>query len=261
MLQAAYLLPIKLYASKIIDRYSFFENASENEVIRENPMKRLKRPVVYKNEISEEPLSYNEIQVRKMLRCLETEPLMWKAIVLFVIDSGCRCGEIMGLKWSEIDFGSGKVNICRNIQYTAELGRIVNTSKNGKNRTIYINRPVLNCLDEWKKAQVKENGAIAEKGYCFTKKDGTPLIPVSFNNYLYRFGKKYGFPGIHPHTLRHTMASLSIANGADIVSVSKKLGHAKTSITLDIYSHLNTQAQLRANEILADAIYNEDRLQ
>lgn len=51
------------------------------------------------------------------------------------------------------------------------------------------------------------------------------------------------------------VASLSIANGADIVSVSNKLGHSTVSITLDIYSHANARAQLRANEVLAAAIY------
>ena len=91
--------------------------------------------------------------------------------------------------------------------------------------------------------------------YCFAQKDGSPLIPVAFNNYLIRFGRKYNLPGIHPHALRHTMASLSIANGADIVSVSNKLGHASVSITLDVYSHANARAQLRANEVLAAAIY------
>lgn len=61
---------------------------------------------------------------------------------------------------------------------------------------------------------------------------------------------------IHPHALRHTMAALSIANGADVVSVSEKLGHAEPSITLNVYSHANEEAQRRANEVLAEALYN-----
>lgn len=55
------------------------------------------------------------------------------------------------------------------------------------------------------------------------------------------------------------MATLSIANGADIVSVSKKLGHANTAITLNVYSHANEEAQRRANEVLADAIYSNTK--
>lgn len=60
---------------------------------------------------------------------------------------------------------------------------------------------------------------------------------------------------MHPHALRHTMATISIANGADIVSVSEKLGHSETSVTLDVYSHVNKQAQMRANQALSQALY------
>ena len=82
------------------------------------------------------------------------------------------------------------------------------------------------------------------------------MNPQAPTSYLSRFGKKYNLPGIHPHALRHTMATLSIANGADIVSISEKLGHAEPSITLNVYSHANEEAQRRANEVLAGAIYN-----
>lgn len=85
------------------------------------------------------------------------------------------------------------------------------------------------------------------------------MNPQAPTAYLNRFGKKYNLPGIHPHALRHTMASLSIANGADIVSVSEKLGHAEPSITLNVYSHANEKAQQRANEALAQAIYKNQK--
>ena len=239
--------------------HSFFENAAENEVIDENPMKRIKHLTESKNAVVAEPLSYDEEQVRHIIRCLADEPCMWRAAVMFALDSGCRSGEVMGLKWSDISRESGKVVICRTVRHTAGLGTFMSSPKSGKNRVIYLNEPALACLYEWKAAQESEiiyrDAAQKEEGYCFTQRDGSPLIPVAFNNYLSRFGRKYGLPGIHPHALRHTMASLSIANGADIVSVSNKLGHASVSITLNIYSHANAQAQIRANAVLAAAIY------
>ncbi len=239
--------------------HSFFENAVENEVIDGNPMKRIKHLTESKNAVIEEPLSYDEAQVRYIIRCLAEEPCMWRAAAMFALDSGCRSGEVMGLKWSDISLTTGKVIICRTVRHTADLGTFMSSPKSGKNRIIYLNKPALACLCEWKAAQESEilyrDASQKEEGYCFTQRDGSPLIPVAFNNYLSRFGRKYGLPGIHPHALRHTMASLSIANGADIVSVSNKLGHSNISITLDIYSHANLHAQLRANAVLADAIY------
>ena len=239
--------------------HSFFENAAENEVIDENPMKRIKHLTESKNGVVAEPLSYDEEQVRYIIRCLADEPCMWRAAVMFALDSGCRSGEVMGLKWSDISREGGKVIICRTVRHTSGLGTFMSSPKSGKNRVIYLNEPALACLYEWKAAQESEiiyrYAEQKEEVYCFTQRDGSPLIPVAFNNYLLRFGRKYGLPGIHPHALRHTMASLSIANGADIVSVSNKLGHASVSITLNIYSHANAQAQIRANAVLAAAIY------
>ena len=85
------------------------------------------------------------------------------------------------------------------------------------------------------------------------------MNPQAPTAYLERFGEKYNLPGIHPHALRHTMVTLSIANGADIVSVSEKLGHAEPSITLNVYSHANEEAQRRANEVLASALYQNTK--
>ena len=64
---------------------------------------------------------------------------------------------------------------------------------------------------------------------------------LCFNAYLGRFGRKYGIAGIHQHALRHTMACLSITNGADIVSVSKKLGHSKVAITVTVELKAKTE--------------------
>ena len=241
--------------------HALFENAVENQVIAVSPMQNMKRPKPRKDETPKEPVVYTESEVQYIYRCLDNEPLKWKAFIMFAIDSGCRRGEIIGLKWSEIDFKTGKVNICRNAQYTAGKGTYISTTKNRKNRVIYLNRPVLTVLAEWKQQQalLHFGQGIPLNGFCFTQDNGEMMNPQAPTSYLSRFGKKYNLPGIHPHALRHTMATLSIANGADIVSVSEKLGHAEPSITLNVYSHANEEAQRRANEALAQAIYKNQK--
>ena len=239
--------------------HALFENAVENQVIAVSPMQNMKRPKPRKDESKKEAVVYTESEVQYILECLNKEPLKWKALIMFAIDSGCRRGEIVGLRWEEIDFKTGKVNICRNAQYTAGKGTYISTPKNRKNRVIYLNRPVLAVLAEWKRQQalLHFGQGIPLNGYCFTQDNGEMMNPQAPTSYLSRFGKKYNLPGIHPHALRHTMATLSIVNGADVVSVSKKLGHSNTSITLDVYSHANEEAQQRANDILAEAIYSQ----
>lgn len=241
--------------------HALFENAVENQVIAVSPMQNMKRPKPRKDETPKEPVVYTESEVQYIYRCLDNEPLKWKAFIMFAIDSGCRRGEIIGLKWSEIDFKTGKVNICRNAQYTAGKGTYISTTKNRKNRVIYLNRPVLTVLAEWKQQQalLHFGQGIPLNGFCFTQDNGKMMNPQAPTAYLSRFGKKYNLPGIHPHALRHTMATISIANRADIVSVSEKLGHAEPSITLNVYSHANEEAQRRANEALAQAIYKNQK--
>ncbi len=241
--------------------HALFENAVENKVIAVSPMQNMKRPKPRKDEANKEAVVYTEQEIQYIMECLNQEPLKWKALIMFAIDSGCRRGEIIGLKWEEIDFKTGRVNICRNAQYTAGKGTYISTPKNRKNRVIYLNPPVLKVLLEWKRQQalLHFSQRIPNNGFCFTQDDGRMMNPQAPTAYLSRFGKKYNLPGIHPHALRHTMATLSIANGADIVSISEKLGHAEPSITLNVYSHANEEAQQRANEVLAEAIYSNIR--
>lgn len=237
--------------------HRIFQSAVENEILVVSPMQNMKRPKPRKDEVKKAAVAYTEEQVQYIYQCLNKEPLKWKALVMFAIDSGCRRGEIIGLKWSEIDFKSGKVNICRNAQYTNGVGTYISTPKNRKNRVIYLNRPVLAVLAEWKKQQalLHFGQGIPLNGFCFTQDNGKMMNPQAPTSYLARFGKKYNIENLHPHALRHTMATLAIANGADIVSISKKLGHAEPSITLNVYSHANEEAQRRANEVLAQALY------
>lgn len=239
---------------------SFFSNAVENEILSSHPMQNMKQPKPRKDEEPKEPVVYTEEEVSYIIECLNKEPLKWKALILFAIDSGCRRGEIVGLKWEEVDFKTGKVNICRNAQYTVASGTYITSPKNGKSRVIILNKPVLQVLLEWKKQQAIYNFKLGIKpnGFCFTQDNGEMMNPQAPTAHLALFGRKYNLPGIHPHALRHTMATLSIANGADVVSVSEKLGHSDVAITLNVYSHANEEAKKRASEVLGNVIYKDN---
>ena len=238
-----------------------FEAAVDDGTLAESPMRDLKRPRKSKDEkLADNNIddkAYDETEVAHILECLNNEPLKWRALMIFMLDSGCRRGEVAGLKWENVDLTTGAVTICNNLQYTKEKGVYETSPKSGKPRTIFLTAPALAVMKEWKKSQIIflfRNG-VPNSGYCFEGKDGKGMNPSCIGSYFAKFGKTYGIPHFHPHALRHTMATISIANGADIVSVSKKLGHSNTSITLNVYSHANEEAQRRANEILENAIY------
>jgi len=237
--------------------HTFFEAAVTDEIIEFSPMQRMKKPKPKKDEIKMESKALTVDQSKRLIECLKNEPVMWRALVMLLLDSGCRRGEAVALRWDDVDLKSGYTQVKGNAQYTVEKGKYITTPKSGKGRMVILNQPVLAILKEWKREQAKWllSMGLPHTGFIFTQDDGEMLNPNAPTKFLSKFGKKYNFPGLHPHTLRHTMATVSIANGADIVSISKKLGHAAPSITLNIYSHANQEAQLRANKSLEMALY------
>lgn len=250
----------KLSYSSIMTVYRalkvMFETATMDGIIDDNPVRKMKRPKQNKEE-KRETKAYSEKEVAKIIELLENEPLMWRAYVLLLIDSGMRRGEAIGLDWSDINFETQEVSISKNAQPIAgEKTCYIAKPKNGKTRTVYLTQLSLSVLDEWRKQQKKElfKMGARNRGYCFTSKNGDRLSPNFVNNYFIAFSKKYSMPGFHPHKLRHTWATITIANGGDIVSVSEALGHSSPAITLNVYSHANEEARRRASQAFEEAL-------
>lgn len=237
--------------------HTLFEAAVTDEIIDYSPMQRMKKPKPKKDEIKTDSKALTLEQSKRLIECLKAEPLMWRALVMLLLDSGCRRGEAVALRWENVNLKSGYTEIKGNAQYTVEKGKYITTPKSGKGRLVIFNQPILDLLKEWKREQTEWLFSMGppHTGYIFTQDDGEKPNPNAPTKHLSKSGKRYNFPGLHPHTLRHTMATVSIANGADTVSVSKKLGHAAPSITFNIYSHANQEAQLRANKSLEMALY------
>ena len=198
-----------------------------------------------------------------ILDCVAGEPLKWQAYINLAADTGARRGELVGLQWSDIDEEGKSITICRNVQYTPQKGVYVTTPKNGKKRVVDVGQETLDLLTALKekqkadsKKQEKKTGVAYMSPWVFNQ-DGTPDVmhPDSPNRYYQKFGRKYGVPGFHPHLLRHTSASLAITEGgADIVSVSQRLGHSDTAVTLRMYSHASAESVRRAGQGVRDAL-------
>ena len=80
------------------------------------------------------------------------------------------------------------------------------------------------------------------------------MHPQSPTRYLKKFAARYGIDDLHPHKLRHSFASIAITNGADIASVSEKLGHSDKAVTLRMYTHADQESMKRASQIFRDAL-------
>ncbi len=229
-----------------------FKKAYMNETIDRNPMDRVERPKPTKAEGKDKEISaYTADELNYILECLEHESIKWKALIRLLLDTGCRRGEALALTWKNINMKESSIVIEKNLCYTPEKGVYVDTPKNGKTRTIYIDPEVMKLLRQLR----QEQKAVKIDGYVFTQDKSTePMHPDSPTRYFRRFGEKYGIEDFHPHKLRHSFASVAITNGADIASVSEKLGHADKGITLKMYTHADAESQKRASEIFRQAL-------
>lgn len=240
---------IKLYAVMS----GIFKTAYIDGSVEQNPMLRVQRPKPSKDEKvqDEESKAYTVQQLAHILQCLESEPLKWRCYVSLLADTGIRRGEACALEWSDIDWGTGTIAIRRNAQYTPTAGVYVTSPKSGKSRTVDVGSDVLKLLQQLRLEQAGK----AISRFVFTR-DNSPDImhPQSPTRFFKTFGQRYGIKDFHPHKLRHTSASIAITSGADVVSVSERLGHSDTSITLRLYSHANSESIRRAGQIVRDAL-------
>lgn len=230
-----------------------FQMAFLDDSIQINPMLKVKRPVPRKDEaaVDEAEKAYTVDEMRRILKCLKEEPLKWRTYITLMADTGIRRGEACGLNWSDVDFNTLTVTVRRNLQYTPSAGVYEAAPKNGKARVVDIGADTAALLKQLR----SEQASTCMSRYVFTQ-DGSPepMHPQTPTRYFRKFGKRYGVEDFHPHKLRHTSASLAITNGADVVSVSERLGHSDTAVTLRMYAHANEESIRRAGQTVRDAL-------
>ena len=151
-----------------------------------------------------------------------------------------------------------QLKIDTNLLYSPMRGIYEDTTKTGTVRFVKIPVETMDLLREyraWYDDLREANGdRWHDTDFLFVKDNGEPMIPDSITAWLRKFSMRHDLPHINPHAFRHTMASILINSGADVVSVSKRLGHKKVSTTTDIYSHIIQEADEQASECLADVI-------
>ncbi len=210
--------------------------------------------------------------IQNVLFFLKNEPIKWQVALNLLIFTGCRRGEIAGLKWDKIDFTNNSIKIDNNLLYSAKKGIYTDLPKTEQSkRTISIPAELIDLLKEYKKEQNKLRLERGTKwnytGYILTQENGNPIHPDTLTDYCNKFTIKYNkiiskeysnfksLPHLNPHAFRHSQASLLIQSGkCSIVEVSKRLGHAKVSTTTDIYSHILHQKDVMLSDTLSDMI-------
>jgi integrase len=213
-------------------------DAVAREILLRNPASLISPPKVERTDFT--ILSNDQIQ--SALNTLYGNEIYPHVVML--LSTGMRRGELMALQWGDIDLDAGKMKIDRSVEVTRAKGLRIKPPKTHHGRRVITLPPIAtDTLRAHRKAQLELRvklgiGKLLSQHYVFGDLEGLMRHPDWITYHWKRFAETQGFPDVTLHALRHSHASALIASGQDVVTVSRRLGHASPTITLSVYAHL-----------------------
>lgn len=202
---------------------------------------------------------YDDVQTMQLLQALNNAPIKYRTFVILTLFLGSRRGETLGLEWSDIDFDNNIIHIRRSSQYVKGKGIYTSKTKTDTSiRSVSVPQEVIDILREYKVWQNEERLKLGnlwhDTNRLFTQEDGKPMHPDTVSSWFRKFLKENNLPHITVHGLRHTNASLLIANNTDIITVGERLGHADKATTSRVYAHMLNKNNKKAADTLANTL-------
>lgn len=195
--------------------------------------------------------------VAKLLNAAAEDRLY--ALYLMAVTTGMRQGELLGLRWQDVDLATGTVMIRQTLQWLDD-GPVFQEPKTPKSRrVVQISAEVISALGRHKEYQAKEKEFFQDEyrdlDLVFSQRKGGPINKNNLLNRSFKpLLKRAGLPAIRFHDLRHTSATLALGAGIHPKIVQERLGHATIAMTLDTYSHVMPTLQKEAAQALEDLI-------
>jgi len=181
------------------------------------------------------------------------------ALYHLAVVTGMRQGELFGLKWSDLKWSSGILYIQRQVQRVpGQSWKFIEPKTKAGRRPVKLGEGTLQIFGEHQERQHLRMTLIGDRwqeyDLVLPSSVGTPLHPSNLHKDFFGVLEAAGIPRIRFHDLRHTAASLMLNHGILVIVVSKILGHAKPSTTLDIYGHLIHEMQAEAARIMDELL-------
>lgn len=214
--------------------------AVEDDILLKNPAQGVKLPRKGIDE-KENAMPFTKDELRAILQTMKPK---YYNVVYLAAYTGMRRGEVIGLRWKDVDFGKGVINVRQQMKLIQSTGENISGKLKTSNayRSIPIGKEVTAALKKqsaWQAANKLSLGtSYIETGLVFTEPTGEAIkganVSANFGHALKRVDIEHG----SFHHLRHTFASIAIANVPNIKAISMMLGHATIRETLDTYGHL-----------------------
>lgn len=241
-----------LYQTRIA-LYTMFELAKENDVLRYNPCKKSVKSDMGKPSDKKEALT---IEVQK--RFLEgATGQSYENQYRFLLQTGIRTGELVGLKWEHVDFENHILSIEQSVEYRYKVGewRIGEPKSKAGYRKVPLTEEAIRIL----KTQKEKNRKIREipeewSEYIFLSRKGEPVKNSTYDTALFKICDKVGIKRFSMHVLRHTFATRCIEADMKPKTLQKILGHSSIQITMNLYVHVTEEEKQKEIELVAEAL-------
>jgi integrase len=203
------------------------------------------------------PRHWTPEQAREFLGLMEGDRTY--PIWAFLLGSGLRIGELVSLRWGNVDLERRHVHV---VEFVTGLGyNLVPSSGKSRDavRTVDLDDGLVRVLRAQRKLQAEER-LVAEdyvdSDFVFTRPAGGPYHPVNLSKLLGRMTVEVGLPRLTAHGLRHTCATLMLANGVPPKVAAERLGHADPTLFTNLYSHVTPTMQREAAEKIGAALFD-----
>ena len=222
-------------------------------LLRDNPAEVAKAPSAKDRETA----ILQPDRARELLERLRGKPVY--LIASLALATGMRRNEILALRWRDVDLDAGRLVVEQALEQTTALGIRVKAPKTRSGRrTISIPPHMVSELRAHRKAQAEQRlasglGKAPDGSPVLARHDGSYESPTAITQKWIWSVRAVGMPDVTLHSLRHTHASMLIASGMDILTISRRLGHSSPTITLGVYGHLIHGTDDKAAEIIGKA--------
>ena len=218
-------------------------------ILATNPVAVVSAPRVPDSEIE----IVSDAEIRRVLDHLRDRDRLLHAIAFLALGTGMRRGELLALRWRDI--GEDKIRVERSLEQTRAGLRFKSPKTKRSRRSVSIPPEVSAELRAYKMAQHEYRlsigvGRLSPQDLVFTRPDGSPYRPDDLTRAWLLATKATGRP-INLHALRHTHVSNLIAEGVDILTISRRVGHSNATTTLNVYGHLVADSDDRAAQAVS----------
>ncbi len=230
-----------------------FKLATSSGIVAVDPLLHTPQPKARRSV----PRHWSPEQAREFLSLMEGDRTY--PVWAFLMGAGLRIGELVALRWRNVDLVDGTVAV---VEFSTYLGNEV-VASSGKSRDairrIDIDKALAGVLRTQRAQQARERLATDSyegSDHVFTRPAGGPYHPQYLSRLLGRFSEELGLPRLTAHGLRHTCATLMLANGVPPKVAAERLGHSDPSLFMNLYSHVTPSMQREAAEKIGAALFD-----